>query len=101
MVDILFRANAEPVTRETLIADGEPMEVESVLLPVLSATDLMIQRLNAMEEHSCDFGQTLPVARAVREQVAWDQVRERTAANPFATAFVFLLERLGVIEKPV
>ena len=100
MVDVLFRANSEPVSRETLLADAEPMEVESVLMPVLSATDLVVQRLNAMEEHACDFSQTLPVVRAVREQVDWGQVREQTSANPFASAFVFLLERLGVVEEP-
>ena len=67
-------------------------------MPVLSATELMGQRLNALEEHACDFSRQLPVARAIREQVDWDEVRAVTAANPFAVAFLFLLERLDVIE---
>ncbi|MFL6061353.1 MAG: nucleotidyltransferase family protein [Marmoricola sp.] len=101
MVDILFRANSEPLCRETLLSDAEDLEVESVLMPVLSATELMVQRLDAMEEHACDFAQTLPVARAVREQVDWIKVREQTAGNSFAAAFLFLLERLGVIDAAV
>jgi len=97
MVDVLFQANGLSVLREEL-ADVEKLEVESVAMPVLSATVLMEQRLNALEEHACDFGRQLPVARAVREQVDWDEVRAVTADNPFAASFVFLLERLDVIE---
>ena len=97
MVDVLFQTNGVPVTRDAL-AEVEEIEVESVSMPVLSATELMGQRLNALEEHACDFGRQLPVARAVREQVDWDEVRAVTADNPFATAFLFLLERLGVIQ---
>jgi hypothetical protein len=97
MVDVLFQANGVPVTRD-LLAEVEQIEVESVLMPVLSATVLMGHKLNALEEHACDFARQLPVARAVREQVDWDEVRAVTAANPFAASFLFLLERLAVIE---
>ena len=97
MVDVLFQANGVPMTREVL-AEVEQIEVESVLMPVLSATVLMGHRLNALEEHACDFGRQLPVARAVREQVDWDEVRVVTADNPYAVSFLFLLESLGVID---
>ncbi|MDN4172998.1 hypothetical protein QWY28_08605 [Nocardioides sp. SOB77] len=97
MVDILFRTNGVPVQRSVL-TDVDPIEVESVQMPVLATTVLMGQKLNAMEEHACDFGKVLPVARAVREQVDWEEVRRETAANDFAVAFLVLLERLGVIE---
>jgi hypothetical protein len=96
-VDVLFRVNGVPLTRDDL-ADVERIEVESVEMPVLSATDLMTQKLNAFEEHACSVDGTLPVARAVREQVDWDAVRRGTADNPFATAFLYLLELLHVIE---
>jgi hypothetical protein len=97
MVDILFRANGIPVERAVL-TDVDQIEVESVQMPVLTATVLMGQKLNAMEEHACDFGKALPVARAVREQVDWAEVRAATAENDFAVAFLVLLERLGVID---
>jgi len=39
----------------------------------------------------------LPATRAVREQVDWAVVRDATADNDFATAFLFLVERLGIV----
>ena len=97
MVDVLFRASGEPVSRDRF-RDADEIEVESVCMPVLAATELMVDKLNALEEHACDVGRVLPVARAVREQVDWGQVAERTAPNPFAGAVLYLLHRLGVTD---
>lgn len=96
MVDVLFRTNAESTTRDELVG-VEQIEVESVMMPVLSATVLMEHKLNALEEHACDFGKVIPIARAVREQVDWETVRAGTAENVFAAAMLFLLERLAVV----
>jgi hypothetical protein len=96
MVDILFRSAGVPVERDHFVGVDE-LEVESVAMPVLPATTLMSDRLNAMEEHACDFGRALPAARAVREQVDWAKVRDETKDNDFAFAFLVLLERLGII----
>ena len=70
MVDVTFRAGGSPVQREHL-DDVQMMEVQSVEMPVLSATDVVAQKLGALDEHYCDFGSLLPVARALREQVDW------------------------------
>lgn len=97
MVDVLFRVNGMPVSRNHF--DGvDEIEVESVLMPVLSATRLVTDKLNALEEHACDLSKVLPAARAVREQVDWSEVRAGTKANDFAVAALFLLERLGIVE---
>jgi hypothetical protein len=66
-------------------------------MPVLSATDVMVSKLLALDEHYCDLATVLPVARALREQVDWERVRERTKGEPFAEAVLFLAERLGVV----
>jgi hypothetical protein len=95
MVDILFRINGEPVQRDRFDT-VDSIEVESVEMPVLSATALMSDKLNALEEHACDLTKVLPSARAVREQVDWSQVAEETRDNDFAVAAMFLLERLGI-----
>lgn len=96
MVDILFRSSGVPIERGHF--EGvDVIEVESVAMPVLAATTLMADKLNAMEEHSCDFGTVIPVARAVREQVDWSVVRTRTKENPYAEALLFLLERLDIV----
>jgi hypothetical protein len=99
MVDVIHRARSRSIDRSRF-DDVEEIEVESVLMPVLSATELMADRLNAMEEHACDFGRVLPVARAVREQVDWAVVAEDSKENPFAVAFLFLLRQLNVLPAP-
>lgn len=96
MVDILFRTAGVPVTRSRF-DDADELEVESVAMPVLSATTLIADKLAALGEHSCDFSSLLSGARAVREQVDWDEVRARTKDNDFAVAFLFLAERLGIL----
>ena len=77
--------------------DVEMMEVQSVEMPVLSATDVIAQKLGALDEHYCDFSSLLPVARALREQVDWAYVREQVSDNDFAVVFLVLLERLGIV----
>jgi len=95
MVDVLFRSAGEPVTRRHF--DGvDELEVESVAMPVLSATTLMIDKMRAMEEHACNLSAALPAARAVREQIEWDRVRESVQDNPYGSAFLYLLDRLHI-----
>jgi hypothetical protein len=97
VVDIIFRDSGEPATRQ-VVQDASEIEVISVLMPVLSATELMVQKINAMDEHYCDYGRMLPVGRALREQVDWPRVRKETEHNDFGAAYLFLLERLHVID---
>jgi hypothetical protein len=97
MVDIIHRDSGDPATRG-VVEDADEIEVLSVQMPVLSGTELLVQKLNAMDEHWCDMGRQLPVARALREQVDWPRVRKETAHNDFAAAFLFLLERLDIID---
>ena len=41
----------------------------------------------------------LEVARTLREQIRWEEVRERTADSPFAKAFFTLIEELGILPE--
>ena len=97
MVDIIFRVDGETIHRGRF-DDAEVLEVDSVRMPVLPATVLLADKLNALEEHACDLTPLLPVARAVREQVDWTDVAARTTGNPFAEACLLLLRRLAVAE---
>ena len=97
MVDVIYRAGGISIERSRFDS-ADQLEVESVAMPVLSATVLMSDKLGAMEEHSCNFSAVLPVARAVREQVDWDVVARETKDNPFAQSFLFLLRSLGVVD---
>jgi len=38
------------------------------------------------------------MARPVREQVDWAEVRARTEASPYARAFFTLVEELGIVD---
>ncbi|MFD2684762.1 nucleotidyltransferase family protein [Streptomyces phyllanthi] len=96
-VDLIFQMAHAPVNRE-LLDRAEVLSVESVRMPVLAATDLLIGRLMAFTEHYCDFGAVLPIARTLREKIDWSRVRRECAAAPMPDAFLYLLERLHVIE---
>jgi len=37
------------------------------------------------------------IARALREQIDWDDVRERSADTPFGRAFFVIAEGLGIV----
>ena len=99
-IDVLWRTCGAPVTNE-LIDRAEDMPVLSVHMPVLEATDIVVTKLMALDEHYCDFGRLIPVARGIREQVDWERVRREVAANDFAAVFLDLLGRLQIIEEPV
>jgi predicted nucleotidyltransferase len=94
-VDILHRIAGVPVTQDVL-ERSEVIEVLSIRMPVLGATDLIASKLQVLSEHYCDFGELLPAVRAVREQLDWDRLREETAGNDFAVAFLFLTDRLAI-----
>ena len=49
-----------------------------------------------MTEQEPHYGPVLELARALREQVDWDALRERVAAAPFGAAFLTLAERLAI-----
>ena len=55
--------------------------------------------INALNEHYLDYSSLLQIARAVREQVDWERLRERTAGSPYATAFFCLLHELGIVDR--
>ncbi len=97
-VDVLWRTCGHPVESD-LIERAEVLPVLSVQMPVLTATDIVVTKLMALDEHYCDFSRMLPVARALREQVDWAEVRRAVEDNPFAAVFLELLDRLDVVPK--
>jgi hypothetical protein len=97
-VDVIWRTCGHPVETD-LIERSEVLPVLSVHMPVLTATDIVVTKLMALDEHYCDFGRMLPVARALREQVDWAEVTRAVADNDFAVVFLALLDRLDVVPK--
>ena len=99
LVDLIFRPSGGP------IGDGhferaDRIEVMAQPLLVASLDDVLATKLLAISEQQLDYGSVLELARALREQVDWDAVRERTDGSPYAAAFFTLVERLGVVAAP-
>ena len=97
LIDVLFRMVGEPVPME-VFERADELEVLAVRMPVMSASDLMSTKLRVLHEHYCDYARLLPVARALREQIDWDQVRGECDPNPFARNFLRLLVDLGIVD---
>jgi hypothetical protein len=98
LVDLIFNPAGGPVTQETI--DRAPIaEVMALRIPVSNLEDVMTAKLMAMTEQEPDYGPMLEWARALREQIEWDEVRVRTEASPFAKAFFTLVESLGVVAE--
>ena len=97
LVDLIFEPATGPVTDE-LIERAEKLEVLSMTMPVMTLEDVMVTKLLALDEQDLDLKSALEIARPLREQIDWDDVRARTKESPYAKAFFTLLEELRVIE---
>jgi hypothetical protein len=98
LVDLIFYPKGTPVD-DALIERGEVMSVLGMEMRVMALEDVLVTKLMALSEHSLRYESLLPIARALREQVDWDNVRSRTAESPFARAFFVMLEGLGVLPE--
>jgi len=67
-------------------------------MKVLRLEDVLVQKLLALSEQQPDYSSVLELARSVREQVDWDEVRERTRDAPFAKAYFTLLDELEIVS---
>ncbi|MGH3262390.1 MAG: hypothetical protein ACRDNS_10365, partial [Trebonia sp.] len=91
----LHRINGERV-EATMLDRAEQRDVLAIEMPVLPPTMVVIQKLRSLTEHRCDFARLLPAVRAVRERLDWDEIRDQTAENDYAVAFLVLADRLGL-----
>jgi hypothetical protein len=82
---------------ESVLARAQEMSVQAVRMPVLDIDDAFVSMLCAFDEHELDFAGALAIARALREQIDWREVRERIAHSPYARGFLALLEALDIV----
>jgi len=97
LIDLIFHPAGGPVD-DGYFERAEEIEVASQRMPVASLEDVMTTKLMALTEQEPDLSSVLELARSLREQIDWEQVRKRTAESPFARAFFTLVEELGVVE---
>ncbi len=95
LVDLIHRP-AELTVTDEMLAGADEMQVGPLAAPVAPATDVLAQKLLVLGSHHCDYTWVLPAARALREQVDWQELDDRTGHSPYAEAFLLLGERLGI-----
>lgn len=96
LVDLIYRPASGEISAEEF-ERADLLEVLAIELRVMSLEDVLVTKLLAIDETQLDFKSVLSLARAVREQVDWDVVRERTETSPFARAFFTLVEELAIV----
>lgn len=83
---------------EEVLARAQELSVQAVRMPVLDLNDVIVSMLCAFDEHELDYSGALAIARALREQIDWRMVRERTGRSPYARGFIGLLEALDILS---
>jgi predicted nucleotidyltransferase len=95
LIDLIHGPSGIDMTDE-VIERGDTLNVLSMEMKVMSLEDVLTTKLEALREHELDYSGVLEIARALREQIDWRVVRDRTEGSPFAKAFFVLVEELGI-----
>jgi predicted nucleotidyltransferase len=97
MVDLIFEPSGGPVD-DAMFERAEELDVHAVRMRVMALEDVMVTKLLSLREHELDYEPVLEIARALREQIDWDEVWRRTHNSPYTRAFFYLAEELGILE---
>lgn len=98
LIDIIFAPSGLELTDEVL-ARADHIPVMSVSTPVMAIEDMLVTMLYAIDEHSLDYGALVAIARSLREQIDWPQLRARAGGSPYAKTFITLVEELGIAPR--
>jgi predicted nucleotidyltransferase len=97
LIDLIYDPQGGPVDDATF-ERAEELEVQAMRMKVATLEDVLVQKLLALKEQEPDYSGVLELARALREQVDWAEVRERTRESPFAKAYFMLLDELEIVR---
>jgi predicted nucleotidyltransferase len=98
LIDLIFDPQGGPVD-DTIFERAEELEVYATRLEVAALEDVLVQKLLAISEQDPDYSSVLELARSLREQVDWNEVRERTEDSPFAKGYFTLLDELEIVPS--
>ncbi len=98
LVDLIHHPIGLEITDEVL-ARGELLDVAAMRVRVMALEDILTSKLLALSEHALDLESPLQIARSLREQIDWGEVRARTAESPYARGFLHLAEELGIATE--
>jgi hypothetical protein len=95
LIDLIYEPSGMTIDDE-VIARGDEMSVMAMQIRVMDLDDILTTKLLALDEHSADYRDLILITRSLREQIDWEQLRERTASSPFAAAFFALADGLEI-----
>ena len=98
LVDIIFEPSGGPVD-DGMFERAEELDVNAVTMKVMALEDVMVTKLLSLREHEVDYESVLETGRALREQIDWDEVWRRTSESPYARAFFYLVEQVGILDE--
>jgi predicted nucleotidyltransferase len=96
LIDLIFHPRGG-VIDDAVFERAEDLEVHAMRMKVVRLEDVLVQKLLALSEQQPDYSSVLELARSLREQVDWDEVRERTKESPFAKGYFTLLDELEIV----
>jgi hypothetical protein len=97
LIDLIFEPSGGPVD-DAMFERAEELDVHAVTMRAMALEDVMVTKLLSLREHELDYESVLEIARALREQIDWEDVWRRTNHSPYARAFFYLAEELGIFE---
>ena len=95
LIDLVFQPTG--IDAAAALASAPVRNVHAMPMAVMRPEDVFVSKLAACTEHSLRFEPLLEHARALREQVDWEEVATRSCGSPYARAFFALLDGLGVV----
>jgi len=98
LVDIIYEPSGGPVD-DAMFERAEELDVNAVSMQVMALEDVMVTKLLSLREHEVDYESVLEIARALREQIDWEEVWRRTTHSAYARAFFYLAEQLGILDE--
>jgi hypothetical protein len=99
MIDVIFCPAGLEMTDE-VFERADQLSVLAITTPVMALNDVLTTKLHALDEHALDYTRLIGIARSLREQVDWQQLRARAGHTPYAKAFFTLVQELGIAPAP-
>jgi hypothetical protein len=96
LIDLIHAPKGVPID-DAAFERGDDVNPWAIPVRAMGLEDVLVSKLLSLGEHNLDLEAPLQIARAVREQVDWHRVRERTGGSPYARGFIALLDELKLL----
>lgn len=98
MVDLIYSADGM-VFDDQVLDRADMLNVLSHPMLILSATDLIVMKLMSLREQNLNYTSVISTARAIREQIDWNEVESKCANSPYAQGFFTMAKGLGIYQS--